>query len=70
MRTLLPYEPVDYLVIGHVTQDVLPNGFALGGTASYSALTAKAAGLRVGIVTSCDPNLSLPELNGKSIFIN
>jgi sugar/nucleoside kinase (ribokinase family) len=70
MRTQQPYEPVDYLVIGHITQDVVPNGFNLGGTASYSALTAKAAGLRVGIVTSCDPKLPLPELEGVSIFVH
>ncbi|HTX80070.1 MAG TPA: PfkB family carbohydrate kinase [Longilinea sp.] len=70
MRTLLRYEPVDYLVIGHVTQDVVPNGFTLGGTASYSALTARAAGLRVGIVTACEPNLPLPELEGISIYIH
>ena len=51
--------PVDYLVIGHVTQDLTPQGPALGGTASYAALTARAFGLRVGIVTSCRADLDL-----------
>jgi len=54
-----PYyvQPVDYLVIGHLTQDVTPAGPMLGGTAAYAALTARALGLRVGVVTSCHPDL-------------
>lgn len=67
MRNLAPLEPIDYLLIGHVTQDVIPGGFALGGTASYSALTARAMGLRVGVVTACHPDLELPELEGIAI---
>lgn len=47
------HDPIDYLVIGHVSRDITPQGFQIGGTASYSALTARALGLRVGIVTSC-----------------
>jgi hypothetical protein len=62
-------EPVDYLVIGHITQDVTPNGPVLGGTASYAALTARAMGLRVGIVTAFDTSTitSIPELSGIGI---
>ena len=59
MQTIIPIEPVDYLIIGHVTQDLTPNGPTLGGTASYSALTAKALGLRVGIVTAFAEGLQL-----------
>jgi sugar/nucleoside kinase (ribokinase family) len=58
------FEPIDYLVIGHVTQDLTPNGPILGGTASYSALTARALGMRVGIVTASTPDLAMPELAG------
>ena len=47
-----PLEPVDYLVIGHLSQDLTPEGPRLGGTAAYSALTAHALGLRVGVVTA------------------
>jgi sugar/nucleoside kinase (ribokinase family) len=36
----------------------------LGGTAAYSALTAKALGMRVGIVTANTPGLPMPELAG------
>ncbi len=45
-------QPIDYLILGHLTRDLTPTGPRLGGTASYAALTAKALGLRVGIVTS------------------
>ena len=67
MNNIALIEPVDYLVIGHITQDILPNGYALGGTVSYSALTAAALGLRVGMVTSCAPDLQLPELEKISV---
>lgn len=62
MTSLSKIEPVDYLLIGHVTQDIIPSGFALGGTVSYAALTARAFGKHVGIVTSCTADLALPEL--------
>jgi sugar/nucleoside kinase (ribokinase family) len=56
-------EPVDYLVIGHVAHDLTAEGFRLGGTAAYSALTARALGLRVGILTASGPETSLAVLN-------
>lgn len=52
MLTFPGITPVDYLVIGHITQDITPDGLRPGGTASFSALTARSMGLRVGIVTS------------------
>jgi sugar/nucleoside kinase (ribokinase family) len=52
MQQLTRLEPVDYLVIGHLTCDLSPEGPHLGGTAAFAALTAQALGLRVGIVTS------------------
>ncbi len=43
----------DYILIGHVTHDVLDDGTTtIGGTASYAALTADALGLSVGLLTS------------------
>ena len=45
-------EPIDYLVIGHLTVDLTPEGPRLGGTAAYASLTAQALGMRVGIVSS------------------
>lgn len=59
---IYPLQPVDYLVIGHLTRDLTPEGPRLGGTAAYSGLTAHALGLRVGVVTACDPELPLYEL--------
>jgi sugar/nucleoside kinase (ribokinase family) len=53
---------VDYLVIGHLTQDITPAGPVLGGTAAYAALTAAALGLRVGILTAYPADRPLPEL--------
>jgi sugar/nucleoside kinase (ribokinase family) len=47
---------IDYLVIGHICKDLLPdrspNGYSIGGTVAYSALTARNLGQRVAIVTS------------------
>ncbi len=57
-------EPVDYLVMGHVAHDLTPQGSRVGGTVAYSALTARALGLRVGIVTSSGAETSLDALNG------
>ena len=62
MSDIALVQPVDYLVIGHVAHDLTPEGPRLGGTASYSALTAMALGLRVGIVTASGPETSLAPL--------
>jgi len=59
MYNLIPLEPVDYLVIGHVAQDLTSSGIRLGGTAAYSALTAQALGMRVGVLTASDPETDL-----------
>lgn len=54
------YSPIDYLVIGHITQDLSEDhSWRLGGTVSYAGLTAAALGLRVGILTSCSPDINL-----------
>ncbi len=49
----------DFLVVGHVTKDLLDGGYTLGGTATYSALTAKGLGLRVAVVTAAGPDIDL-----------
>ena len=64
MLNLMAVEPVDYLVIGHVAHDLTPEGPRLGGTVAYSALTARALGLRVGVVTAAGRETSLEALNG------
>ncbi len=64
MLHMVSLEPVDYLVIGHITTDLTPSGPALGGSAVYSALTARALGLRVGIVTMRGDEIPLDGLEG------
>ena len=43
---------MDYLFIGHVCQDITPEGYALGGSASYCSISAHLLGKEVGILTS------------------
>lgn len=50
---------LDYLVIGHITRDLAQDGFAIGGTASFAARTARAMGCRTGVLTSVSPDLEL-----------
>lgn len=63
MLSLPSIEPIDYLLIGHVTRDLTPEGPRVGGTATYSGLTARALGLRVGVVTACDSCFDVPRLS-------
>lgn len=49
-------EVPQYLVIGHVTRDLLPGGGeAPGGTARYAAAVAACLGLRAAVLTAGDP---------------
>ena len=64
MFELVSLQPVDYLVVGHLAADITSTGVQLGGTVSYSSLTARALGLRVGIVTSSGADAPLGALNG------
>ena len=36
----------DYVVVGHVTKDLRPGGFTMGGTATYAAAAAQRLGRR------------------------
>lgn len=42
----------DYLLIGHMSADLTPQGRLPGGTVSYATRTAAAFGLRVAVLTS------------------
>jgi len=64
MQNSVPLNPVDYLVIGHISCDLTPEGPRLGGTASYAGLTAHALGLRVGVVTAWGGEVPLDVLKG------
>jgi sugar/nucleoside kinase (ribokinase family) len=52
----------DFLVIGHVVKDVVPDGWRLGGTAAYASLQASRLGLRVAVVTSVPGSMDLAAL--------
>ena len=64
MQSLIPLQPIDYLVIGHLACDLTPDGPRLGGTAAYAALTARALGLQVGVVTAWGGEVPLDALDG------
>ncbi len=63
MYSPIPNQQIDYLIIGHLTQDLTKNGPILGGTAMYSALTARAMGMRVGIISSWAEGMVLEPLD-------
>lgn len=58
-----------YLLIGHISQDVVPGGFSLGGTVSFSGRVAMALGWATSILTSASPASApiLDSLKGISI---
>ncbi len=60
---------IDYLLIGHLSEDRTPEGTLLGGTVCYSGLTAIALGHRVGLVTAATAELDLQPLEALSIVV-
>ncbi len=64
MFHIVSLEPVDYLLIGHLTVDLTSTGPRLGGSVAYAALTARAMGLRVGVVTAWGNEIPLTALDG------
>lgn len=43
---------IDYLVIGHLTRDVVENGYTVGGTVAYAGMTAQVLGYQTAVLTS------------------
>jgi hypothetical protein len=68
MKELVPLQAIDYLIIGHITVDLTSEGSRLGGTVTYSALTAQALGLRVGVVTSWAGEVPLGPLSAIQVI--
>jgi 1D-myo-inositol 3-kinase len=50
---------LDYLAVGHVTQDQWPEGPTPGGTVTYASRTARAFVQRVGVLTAAAPDLDV-----------
>ena len=44
--------PATFLAVGHLCHDVTPNGYVIGGSASYSTITARNLGYRACAVTA------------------
>ncbi|MBI4320029.1 MAG: sugar kinase [Chloroflexi bacterium] len=62
-------ERPSFLVVGHVTHDIVGGGRRLGGAAAYSAVVARNLGEKVAMVTSCGEDLDLAALfAGVEIF--
>lgn len=57
-------QPPTYLILGHITEDLINGGYRLGGTAAYAARTARAFGLTVRLITSSSQSLDLSPLEG------
>lgn len=61
-------EAPDFVVAGHITEDVTASGRRLGGVPSYAAAVVAALGVSVGVVTRCAPSLDLSRLpNGVQV---
>ncbi len=52
----------DFVFVGNVTRDERPEGYVLGGTATYGAITARNLGYRAGILTRAAENFPQREL--------
>jgi len=51
---------IDFLTIGHICYDLVPDGRVVGGAAAYTAMTAQALGCRPAVVTSAAPDEKWP----------
>lgn len=49
----------DFVVVGHVVRDLVPEGWRLGGTATFAAVQAERLGLSIGVVTRAGPDVDL-----------
>jgi sugar/nucleoside kinase (ribokinase family) len=53
--------PYDYLIIGHVTRDLVTGGWQVGGTAAFAGQIGLALGLRTAILTSAPEDFPFAE---------
>ncbi len=51
---------IDFLIVGHVVQDVVPTGYTVGGTATYMGIAARNLGRHVGVATRLAPDFVVP----------
>lgn len=53
---------MDFLTIGNITKDIVPDGYTVGGTVTYASVAALRLGLQPGVVTRMGPDLMLPDV--------
>jgi 1D-myo-inositol 3-kinase len=61
---------LDFLVIGHVTRDLVGKGSVPGGAAFYTSLTAACLGRRAALVTRGAPHEAMAALEGAVQVVN
>jgi len=60
---------VHFVIIGHLTRDIVPGGYTIGGTAAYSGITACRMGADVTLLTRSHPSdAQHPSLAGIEII--
>ncbi|MDX1615240.1 MAG: PfkB family carbohydrate kinase [Candidatus Promineifilaceae bacterium] len=67
----IPQGDIDYLLVGHITRDLVSGGYRPGGTVTYASHISTALGCRTAVITSCaaeyEPRAYLPEVALKRI---
>ncbi|MFZ2487617.1 MAG: PfkB family carbohydrate kinase [Anaerolineae bacterium] len=53
---------MNFLTIGHITKDLMPGGYAVGGTVTYASVTALRLGRQPGVLTRMSADLALPDV--------
>lgn len=63
-------DKIDYLLIGHITRDVTPEGNLIGGTVSYAGRIGHALGCQTAVLTSCQADYEgLQELTDLAVEV-
>lgn len=55
-------EQKDFLVVGHITRDLVPGGSHAGGTAVYSSQTAQVLGCKTAVLTSTEADFDISQV--------
>ncbi|MEA3335965.1 MAG: PfkB family carbohydrate kinase [Chloroflexota bacterium] len=53
---------MDFLTLGHITRDLVPGGYTVGGTVTYASVAAMRLGWKPGVITRTGPDIDLPDV--------